>query len=106
MKKETPKTPNSSLGRFITNLVKRNKSEKLGTVSEIVAVVLDTLPRLAAVTNLSIVHDYNGTCHDAPLILQLLKDVWKIFGDRLRSLKVQVVFENLGFLLPISLHLP
>ena len=100
MKKE------SSLGRFITNLVKRSKFDNLGTVSEIVAVALDALPRLAAVTKLFVIHGYTGAYHDAPLILQLLRDVWQIFGDRLRSLQVQVVFENLELLLPASLNLP
>lgn len=102
MKKEN----SSSLGRFVKNLVKRNKSDKLGTVSEIVAVGLDALPRLAAVTRLFIIHQDDGACHDVPLIRQLLRDVWKIFGDRLQSLQVQVVFENLELLLPTHLHLP
>ena len=94
------------MGRFITNLVKRSKSNNLSTVSEFVAVALDALPRLTAVTKLSVIHSYTGAYHDAPLILQLLRDVWQIFGDRLRSLQVQVVFENLELLLPASLNLP
>ena len=100
---------NSSLRQIIpliTSLVTKSKPHRLGSVSEIVAVVLDTLPQLTAVTKLYIIHDHSGACRDDPLILQLLRDIWQIFGDQLQSLQVQVAFENLELLLPTSLHLP
>jgi len=95
-----------SLGRIIPLIVNLATRSKPSSVSEIVAVFLDALPRLTAVTKLYVKHDYSGACCDHPLIRQSLRDIWRVFGDRLQSLQVHVIFENLELLLPTSLHLP
>ena len=94
-----------SLGQMIFNLVTRGESEP-DSVPEIFAVALEALPRLTAVTKLSVVHDYTGAWRDDPLIQQVIRCVWQFIGDRLRFLKVRVALENLERLLPTSLHLP
>lgn len=95
----------NSFGRMIPlifSLITRIKYDQLSSIAEII----DALPRLTAVTKLHVIYDYNGAGYDDPLILDLIKNVWHVFGDRLRFLQVRVAFDNLELLLPPSLHLP
>jgi len=94
----------SSLGRIIPLIVNFATRSKFVSVPEIVEFCLDALPQFTAVTMLHLKHDYSGACRNHPLILQSLRHVWQVFGNRLQSLRVHVAFENLDLLLPTSLH--
>ena len=97
--------PRSFMKRIGQSVVKRTggKSE---AVMELDPIILDILPKLTGVTELSIIYKENDPPSYATMTSLIFAGAWKAFGDRLRSLSIHSSTANLGTLLPTSLRLP
>jgi len=89
------------IGQSITNWTTRRKSN---TGLELIPTRLDILPTLTGVMKLSIIYwqENIDPSHETIIFAEL----WKVFGDRLRSLYIHSSIANLSTFLTTSFRLP